>query len=132
PWDPQLCWCDLAQLHLLEHFRPAEIDHPATAQRRSIADQHDLLIIAQSLHDLLGLDEPARDLLAAAGLVAGMRIVAPPRRTGAFAERIAERGELAADPGQHLGGFEVLNRREALEKCGIEPGPLPALAKPRA
>src|SRR5215469_5985273 len=61
-----------------------------------------------------------------------MRVAVPHRRAGAFAQRIAERGELAAGAGQHFGGLEVLNGREALEKCGVEPGPLPALTEPRA
>src|SRR5215469_1060504 len=64
--------------------------------------------------------------------MAGMRIFAPGRGAGPFAERIAERGELAAGTGQHFGGLEVLDRREALEKCGVEPGALPALAEASA
>lgn len=69
---------DFAEPGPLDHQVPAEVNSPSTPERNCVADQHDLLVVLHPLHDLFGLDEPPRDVLAAARLVARTRIMSRP------------------------------------------------------
>jgi hypothetical protein len=79
------------------------------------------------MEDLFGLDQAARDLLAAGRLMGRARAVLPARgRAGTCGDGIAERSEFAASLGQILGGLIVLNMGEEPQEGGIEPR-LPAV-----
>jgi hypothetical protein len=112
------------------HLGPAEVDGAPAAQRRGVLDEYDLFIVAEPLHDLLGLNQPTRDLLPAGGLVGRTGTVLPARRRpGAFGHRITKRGKFAAGAGEEVGRLVVLNMGEEAEVGRVKPG-LPALMAP--
>jgi hypothetical protein len=60
---------EFVRLRTSQHFRPAEVNRPATSQWTAIRNEDNLLVVPKRLKDLFGLDQPAHKLLLAGRLV---------------------------------------------------------------
>ena len=119
-----------AAFDLRHHVGSSEVDGAAAAQGRGVLDEHDLFVVAHALEDLLGLDQPAGELLLAGRPMGGTGAALPTRGgAGAFGDGIAEGGKLAAGLGEKIGRLVVLDMGEQPQVGGIEPG-LTALMAP--